>query len=259
MNPTCKPSSFEIQPSRRTALSSSLPNVNHHNQQPLPWPSMSSSSPLTPFADLSSRRGITDSFVARSRGSNGGFANSIHNISVMMANRSVGSHIKGMVETIRCRCSEVEQEQLSQRAIPHALGECQTSKVLPPNKECYVVAHFSLDSYYRLVIMGCDGIPALMGAMRAFWYDRDLMECCCIAMKNLLCSPCCGSVAPPFNTFLGGFEADGGVAAVIAAMKNHPQPVAVQSAARDALCFMGSLLLQHVENSPQSEMATQIY
>jgi hypothetical protein len=148
---------------------------------------------------------------------------------------------------------EVEQEQLSQRAIPHALGECQTSKVLPPNEECYVVAHFSLDSYYHLVIMGCDGIPALMGAMRAFWYDRDLQECCCIAMKNLLCSPCCGSVAPPFNAIL-----DGGVAAVIAAMKNHPQSVAVQSTACDALRSMGSLLLQHVEKSPQSEMATQI-
>jgi hypothetical protein len=94
--------------------------------------------------------------------------------------------------------------------------------------------------------------------MRAFWYDRDLQECCCIAMKNLLFSSGCGSGDPPLNVYLEAFEGVGGVAAVIAAMKNHPQSVAVQSAACDALRSMGSLLLQHVEKSPQSEMATQL-
>lgn len=128
----------------------------------------------------------------------------------------------------------------------------------PPNEECYVVAHLSLDSYYRVVIVGCGGIPALVGAMRAFWYDRDLQECCCIALNNLLCSSGGGFVAPPFNIYLEAFESAGGVAAVIAAMKNHPTSVAVQSAACDALRSMGSLLLRHVEMSHQPETAIEL-
>jgi hypothetical protein len=247
-----------MKPLRRTAQSSSLPNVNHHRRlEPRNSPLMASS-PLTLLSDLSARRCISDSFLARSRGNSGGCANSIHNINVMMANRSGGSHVKRMVETVRCRCSEVEQVQPSRRTAPHDFGECQSSKVTPPSEECYVVAHLSLDSYYRVVVVGCGGIPALVRAMRTFWYDRDTQECCCIALKNLLGNSGCGSVAPPFNTYMEALDRSGGVEAVIAAMKNHPQSVAVQSAACDTLRSMGGLLPQHVRRSAQSEAAAEL-
>jgi hypothetical protein len=247
-----------MKPLRRTLGSSSLPNVNHQIQQEaLNSPSMASSS-LTLLSDLSARRCISDSFLARSRGNSGGCANSIHNINVMMANRSGGSQVKRMVEAIRCRCGEVEQVQQSRRSMPHDFGECLSSKVTPPSEECYVVAHLSLDSYYRVVVVGCGGIPALVRAMRAFFYDRDTQECCCIALKNLLGSSGCGSVAPPFKSYVEALDRAGGVEAVIAAMKNHPQSVAVQSAACDALLSMSGLLLQHVRKSAQSEAAAEL-
>lgn len=178
-------------------------------------------------ADMSSRRCISDSFLSLGRTVNTNRTSTVN----MVVNRSGGATVKRMIETVMERCLEQESNP--------------GVEVAPPDEECCVLAQCAADSYYKVVIAGRQGIPAIVRAMRVFPYHRGLQECCCLALGNL----CSGGGA---NVLAIGTA--GGVAHVIVAMRNHPQSVAVQSAACDALRNMSGLILTASVNQDSNVM-----
>ena len=164
---------------------------------------------------------MSDSALSRSRSRNSPNLN----VSNMMFSRAGGSTAKRMLRDI---------EQLSQ------LNEIDPNSVLPPEEECYVLAMWSSDSYYKTVLVGHGGIPAIVQVMRCFQSHQGIQECCCIILGNL----CSGGRA----TVLPVECSRGVVAQITMAMKIHSQSVAVQSAACEALNNMSDLLLSHASN-----------
>jgi hypothetical protein len=170
--------------------------------------------PLCPEqVDLGARRSISDSVLSRSR-SNWNSSNTV----CAFVNRSGASTVKKMIATINERCEQ----------------QCGGNmNVQVPVEECILLAQWAVDSYYKIVIAGRQGIPALVRAMKSFPMHQGLQECCCLALGNL----CSG------ETNLLAVESAGGLHMIIFAMKNHPRSVAVQSAACDALRNMSALFL----------------
>jgi|UPI000581A75C hypothetical protein len=202
------------------AMNTSIPSPLHtslsDNLQPTP-------------ADINSRRSISDSVLSRGQVLNYNNKNTVY----MMMNRSGGSTVKSIIETIQAKCDEHDQ------------GSSNSS---PPEEECCVLAQWAVDAYYRVVIAGKQGIPALVRAMNVFAGYRGLQGCCCLALGNL-CMQSGGNLI--------AVEAAGGVAAIVAAMRNHSSSVAVQSAACDALRNMSNLLLAHAA-TPSSSIGSEL-
>lgn len=194
--------------------------------------------PTPSLADMLARRSISDSVLSRARSRvnlGSPLRSSATAVNLMVLNRSGGSQVKQAIEVIRERCLEQESN-------PHV-------RVPLPEDECCILAQCAVDAYYRVVITGRGGIPVLVRAMRAFLWDRDLQECCCLALGNL----CANN-----GSTLLAVDSAGGVAQIIAAMRNHPQSVAVQSAACDALRNMSGLLLQLAMNPGSADLAQQL-
>jgi hypothetical protein len=176
-------------------------------------------SPLTPgAADLNVRRSISDSVLSRGLVTNYNNKNTFS----MMVSRSGGGAVRQIIADIERRCDE-------QTASPN-------SQVQPPESECCILAQWGSDSYYSIVITGKQGIPAIVRAMQTFPNHQGLQECCCLALGNL-CNGNDGSLI--------AVEKAGAVRQIVNAMRNHPQSVAVQSAACDALRNMSGLILAH--------------
>jgi hypothetical protein len=178
-------------------------------------------SPLTPgAADLNVRRSISDSVLS------GGLVTNYNNKNTffMMVSRSGGGAVRQIIADIERRCDE-------QMSSPD-------SQVQPPESECCILAQWGSDSYYSIVIAGKQGIPAIVRAMQTFPNHHGLQECCCLALGNL-CNGNDGSLI--------AVEKAGGVRQIVDAMRNHPQSVAVQSAACDALRNTSGLILAHAK------------
>jgi hypothetical protein len=179
--------------------------------------------PLTPgAADLNERRSISDSVLSRGLVTNYDNKNTFF----MMVNRSGGGCVRQIIAEIERRCDE-------------QLASPEGHQVQPPESECCILAQWGSDSYYSIVITGRQGIPALVRAMEVFPNHRGLQECCCLALGNL-CNGNYGSLMAVENA--------GGVSQIINAMRNHPQSVAVQSAACDALRNTSGLILAHAQS-----------
>jgi len=180
---------------------------------------------------VAQQRSISDSVLSRGRTYNFGSVNTVN----MMVNRSGGSAVKKMIETIQLRCMEKETKDSVTQEDQMDTETNHLTDVEAPEEECAVLAQCAVDSYYKVVIAGRGGIPAIVRAMACFPFHRGLVECCCLALSNL-----CGGSGN--NVHL--IDSAGGVTQVIAAMRNHPQSVAIQSAACDALRNMSDLILQ---------------
>jgi hypothetical protein len=141
------------------------------------------------------------------------------NTTFLMINRSGGATVKAMIPAILARCHEAAE---------------QRSDVTAPEEECYLLAHWAVDAFYKVVIASNGGIAALLRAMHCFPNQAGLQECCCKALANL----CAQS-----TTNQGTFEQCHGVRHVIAAMQCHASSVAVQSAACEALASLAPDLL----------------
>jgi hypothetical protein len=135
------------------------------------------------------------------------------NTTFMMINRSGGATVKAMIPAILARCEQAER----------------SSDVTAPEEECYLLAHWAVDAFYKVVIASNGGIAALIRAMQCFPNQAGLQECCCKAIANL----CAQS-----TTNQGTLEQCHGVRQVIAAMQYHASSVAVQSAACEALASL---------------------
>lgn len=182
-------------------------------------------------ADLNARRSISDSVLQRGLIRNYNNQNTIF----MLATRSGGRAVRKMISDIEARCD------LKMKASPD-------SQIAPPEEECCILAQWASDSYYGIVIAGKNGIPAIVRAMKVFSGHRGMQECGCLALGNL----CCSSAVNLIHT-----ENAGGVGQIINAMRNHPNSVAVQSAACDALRNMSSLILAHAQ-SETSAVASEL-
>jgi hypothetical protein len=187
-------------------------------------PSPNASFPLMSksAADLNVRRNISDSVL-----SGGPVTNIYHdgqnkNTSFMMVSRSGGGAVREIIADIKRRCDE-------QVASPG------NSQVQPPESECCVLAQWGSDSYYSIVIAGKQGISAIVRAMQTFPNYPGLQESCCLALGNISKGNH-GSLIAVGNA--------GGVKHIVDAMRNHPQSVAVQSAALDALRNTSGLIAQ---------------
>lgn len=157
------------------------------------------------------------------------------NITFLMYNRSGGSTVKTIIPVILERCRAVAQQQHQLRL--QVYNNCSEFAklqdvnavvvvVAAPEEECYLLAQWAVDCYYKVVIAGNGGIFALIQAMQAFPNAQGLQECCCTALGNL----CANS-----ESNQKAVCAAGGIRQIVAAMTMYPQSVAVQSAACEAL------------------------
>jgi Armadillo/beta-catenin-like repeat len=196
------------------------------------------------------RRSISDTVVTRYSASPSTHYYDNKNTTFMMINRSGGSTVKKIIPTILERCDAVQSQSNhlyncaeSTTATPMDTTEdsgALKQTVEPPEEECYLLAQWAVDSYYKVVIAGNGGIFALIRAMQAFPSCQGLQECCCTALGNLCASSECNQKA---------VDTAGGIRQIVAAMKLHSQSVAVQSAACEALRNMSSSVQKQVEES----------
>ena len=93
-----------------------------------------------------------------------------------------------------------------------------------------MLAQWSVDAYYKVLISKYQGLPAVVSAMRAFPYHADLQAYCCCVLKNLT-----GKVS---------IQQAGGPAACIQAIRQHPHSIHLQSEAFQALRFQAPLIIQ---------------
>lgn len=200
----------------------------------------------------STRRSISDSaFTRYYNASPSATYYDNKNTQFMMINRSGGSTVKKIIPIILERCDAAYAAQQQQVLNDNCCSDnssmdvdCFTatvaSTVQPPEEECFLLAQWAVDSYYKVVIAGNGGIPALIRAMQVFPGNLGLQECCCTALGNLCEQSESNQIA---------VGAEGGIRHIVAAMKMHSQSVAVQSAACEALRNMSSCIDQQVKQS----------
>jgi hypothetical protein len=176
----------------------------------------------TSVADMRARRSISDSVLCRSTSTQYNNQNTVF----MMVSRSGGSTVKVLLAALRTSCDANDR------------GE---DPVVPPEKECCILAQWAEDTYYSIVIAGNNGIPLIVRTMASFSSHRGLQECCCLALGNL-CSAGGGN--------LKAVEEAGAIPKIILAMKTHSQSIAVQSAACDALRNMFGLVMMQTQQNP---------
>jgi hypothetical protein len=179
-------------------------------------------------ADIDARRSISDSVLSRGQVMNYNNKNTMY----LMITRSGGSTVKQIVERIIEQCDAAENE----------------TSCSPPEAECCVLAQWAVDAYYRVVIAGKGGIPAIVRAMTVFASSRGLQEAGCLALGNL-CMQRGGNLV--------ALEKAGGISCIVSAMRNHSTSVAVQSAACDALRNMSHLILAQA-TSPSSSCCPEL-
>jgi len=189
--------------------------------------------------DLSARRTISDSALSRGRSTSYARLNTVN----MVMNRSGGAAVKRMIQTMLQKSAEKQRQQEDE-------GQASVA-VDPPEEECCVLAQCSIDSYYKVVITGRQGIPALVETMRAFPDHRGLQECCCLTLGNL-------GAGVEGNSKADAIDEAGGIKLIIAAMKNHPNSVAVQSAACEALRNLGGAVLAKKEDGDADAMDVDV-
>jgi hypothetical protein len=193
-------------PAGQSALHNML-SVNHHHAPQLQPRCVSDSSLVRNGSSVTHSSGSTSSMRPSTRYYDN------KNTTFMMINRSGGATVKAMIPAILARCDEAAQR----------------SDVTAPEEECYLLAHWAEDAFYKVVIASNGGIVAFIRAMQSFPHQAGLLECCCKALANL----CAQS-----TTNQGTLEQCHGVRHIIATMQYHASSVAVQSAACEALASL---------------------
>lgn len=213
--------------------------------------------------DLTVRRCISDSVLAGHRCRSDWYDN--QNTTFLMIHRSGARMVKQMIATIHERCHQYYTSSSSSSSPTGTFATTGANKQngtianptstttdqhrpTAPEQECFILAQWAVDSYYRVVISANGGVAALVRAMEIFPYHRELQECCCLALGNLCMS---GSSLP-------AVEQASGIYYVVAAMKNHPHSAAVQSAACDAIRNMLGLVLNHLAQADQDPLVSDL-
>ena len=105
----------------------------------------------------------------------------------------------------------------------------------PPVVQCSMLAQWALaDAYYKVVITKYRGIPIIIRTMKAFPDDEDIQGTCCSLLTSL-------------TNKVQVFQ-EGGVNALLNAMKYHPSSIVVQSVALEGLFALMPLIMHLQEN-----------
>jgi hypothetical protein len=140
------------------------------------------------------------------------------NAVMQIAQRSNASSVKTVISELQRQCDE------------HTAQPDEQIEIEQPLQECAMLAQWSVDAYYKVVISKYQGIQAVVNAMRTFPDHADLQALCCCVLKNL--------------TSKVSIQQAGGTAACIQAMRLHPHSVPVQSEAIQALRFQAPHIIQ---------------
>jgi hypothetical protein len=121
------------------------------------------------------------------------------NITFMMIHRSGGSTVKRIIPVIQQRCAEATAAAVAAHCSTDNSMDCSmdneasnttpTTGILPvpnaPEEECYLLAQWAVDSYYKVVIGANGGLEALVRALECFPMNALVQEYACIAMAHL--------------------------------------------------------------------------
>ncbi|KAL3917782.1 MAG: hypothetical protein SGILL_004549 [Bacillariaceae sp.] len=169
-----------------------------------------------------------------------------------MAQRSNGATVKGVIdelqrivdETLALAMSDVnESEEGKELAEGTTESEQekqeendQTQPPQAPVMQCSMLAQWAhADAYYKVVITKYRGIPIIIRAMKAFPDDEDIQGTCCRLLTSL-------------TNKVQVFQ-EGGVDALLNAMKSHPSSIVVQSAALEGILALMPLVMHLEENN----------
>ena len=140
------------------------------------------------------------------------------NAVMQIAQRSNGASVKTAISELQRHCDE------------HTAQQDEEIEIEQPLHQCAMLAQWSVDAYYKVLISKHQGMQAVISAMRTFPYHADLQAYCCCVLKNLS-----GRVS---------IQQAGGPAACIQAIRQHPHSIHLQSEAFQALRFQAPLILQ---------------
>jgi hypothetical protein len=134
-----------------------------------------------------------------------------------IAQRSNGASVKTSISELQRHCDD------------HNVQQDEEIEIDLPLQECAMLAQWSVDAYYKVLISKYQGIQAVISAMRTFRDHAELQTYCCIVLKNL--------------SGKASIQQAGGAAACIQAMRQHPHSIYVQSEAIQALKFQATLII----------------
>jgi hypothetical protein len=115
------------------------------------------------------------------------------NITFMMIHRSGGSTVKRIIPVIQQRCAEATAAAHCSTDSMDCSIDNEASNTVPtilpvptaPEEECYLLAQWAVDSYYKVVIGANGGLEALVRAHECFPRNALVQEYACIAMAHL--------------------------------------------------------------------------
>ena len=151
---------------------------------------------------------------------------------VQIAQRSSSKTVKTCIDNIDQLCQQHTSEP--------------SRTVESPETDCAMLAQWSTDAYYKVVISKYHGISALCQAMRLFPCDANLQVSCCTALAQLAASQ------------QDAIQSAGGVSLIILAMRNHPQSIQVQSVACESLRNLSLSILNQVQQAPKQTDLIQL-
>jgi Armadillo/beta-catenin-like repeat len=119
------------------------------------------------------------------------------NVTLMMIHRSGGSTVKRIIPVIQQRCAEATAAAAAQCLIDDDRMDCSIDCDTPtipvvlvptaiaPEEECYLLAQWAVDSYYKVVIGANGGLDALVSALECFSQNALVQEYACTALAHL--------------------------------------------------------------------------
>ena len=200
---------------------------------------------------------------SRSSASNTSQMSGRKNAMVQMAQRSNAASVKTVINELRGICAMKQEEQAKTKDTDgenndaEVVGgdkndendllsppEVSTNEALePPLQECAMLAQWSVDAYYKVVISKYNGIDAIVLAMDLYPQVADIQAYGCTVLKNMS------------NKML--VHQSRGTAAIFSAMKHHPTSIHVQSEACEALHNgLAKMLLQMAHQEEFETMQT---
>ena len=185
---------------------------------------------------------------------------------VQIAQRSNGASVKAAIAEVQrvCNLAQEQHQQSKEFSIkqkqqdtafedddelvpPGEAEECsgappatfQDGEVQPPLQECAMLAQWSVDAYYKVLISKYKGIPAIVNALNTFASCADVQAYGCSALKNM-------------GNKLSVQEA-GATPAALAALRNHPTSIHVQSECCELLQNQAPVILQDAQHPTPQE------
>lgn len=152
------------------------------------------------------------------------------NAAMQVIQRSNGKTVKSVIAELKGICEEHPDSDSSSSS-----SHSQSSPQHPPLQAMALLAQWaSVDVYYKVVITKDQGIPTIVSVMTKFQNSADIQMYGCLALGHL-------SDKQQIQKF-------GGVEAILAAMRAHPDSIGVQSEALYALKQQGALLAKSPRN-----------